>query len=69
MPAVAPQVVAYLVISGLAGIRMGSSVLSARSDLDQRVEEMRQALLPGLVPPDRRAGVTESLGSTGGDGV
>ncbi|OEJ97686.1 ScbR family autoregulator-binding transcription factor [Streptomyces thermolilacinus] len=61
LPTVSPQVVAYLVISSLAGIQMVSSVLSGRSDLDQRVEEMWQVLLLGLVPPDRRRKVTGRL--------
>ncbi|MGA5873358.1 ScbR family autoregulator-binding transcription factor [Streptomyces cinereoruber] len=53
VPSASPQAVAYLVISSLAGIQMVSSVLSGRSDLDRRVDEMWEVLLPGLVPADR----------------
>ncbi|MEV0675048.1 ScbR family autoregulator-binding transcription factor [Actinosynnema sp. NPDC050436] len=60
---VSPQAVAYLVISGLAGIQMVSSVLSRRSDLDRRVDEMWNVLLLGLVPADRQWKVAELLGA------
>lgn len=63
VPAVSPQVVAYLVISSLAGIQMVSSVLSGRSDLDQRVNEMWEVLLLGLVPADRQWKVAGLLNS------
>lgn len=63
VPAVSPQVVAYLVISSLAGIQMVSSVLSRRSDLDQRVDEMWEVLLLGLVPADRKWKVADLLNS------
>jgi AcrR family transcriptional regulator len=61
VPAVSPEAVAYLVISSLAGIQMVSSVLSGRSDLDQRVDEMWGVLLLGLVPADRQWKVAEML--------
>ncbi|MFF4426454.1 ScbR family autoregulator-binding transcription factor [Streptomyces sp. NPDC001549] len=64
VPTASPDAVAYLVISGLAGIQMVSSVLTGRSDLDQRVDEMWEVLLLGLVPADRRwkvAGLMNSV--------
>ncbi|MFB7372403.1 ScbR family autoregulator-binding transcription factor [Streptomyces sp. NPDC056222] len=63
VPTISPETVAYLVISSLAGIQMVSSVLSGRSDLDQRVDEMWEVLLLGLVPADRRWKVAGLLSS------
>ncbi|MGD9483054.1 ScbR family autoregulator-binding transcription factor [Streptomyces sp. TRM70308] len=62
VPTVSPQAMAYLVISGLAGIQMVSSVLSDRRDLDRRVDEMWETLLLGLVPADRQWKVADLLG-------
>lgn len=61
VPTASPQAVAHLIISSLAGIQMVSSVLSGRSDLDQRVNEMWEVLLLGLVPADRKERVAELL--------
>ncbi|MEU2180706.1 hypothetical protein [Streptomyces thermolilacinus] len=67
VPTVAPQVVAYLVVSSLAGIQMVSSVLPGRSDLISTGGWTRcgrcssAGALPGLVPPDRRRKVTGLL--------
>ena len=67
VPTASPAAVAYFIISSLAGIQMVSSVLSSRSDLDQRVNEMWQVILPGLVPADRQAKVAELLSSVPSD--
>ncbi|OKJ35333.1 hypothetical protein AMK24_19290 [Streptomyces sp. CB02366] len=45
---------AYPVITSPAGVQTVSSVLSGGDDLDRRVEERREILLPGLVPADRK---------------
>jgi len=40
-----------LVVSALTGVQMTSAVLTARSDLLERVEQMWELLLPGVVVP------------------
>ncbi|UED88026.1 ScbR family autoregulator-binding transcription factor [Streptomyces profundus] len=60
-PTVSPEAVAHLVISSLAGTQMVTSVLSGRGDLHQRVEEMWEIILHGLVPTDRRGRVAALL--------
>lgn len=46
---------AHFLISGFTGVQVVSDVLTRREDIQQRLVEMWQMLLPGLAPADRLA--------------
>ncbi len=48
-----PDRVAHWVVGAFLGIQIQSQVLTARSDIHDRVTEMWRIALPGLVPPRR----------------
>lgn len=50
-PEVDPEVVANVLVSALTGTQLLSEAISGRSDLAERVVDLWQLLLPGLVPP------------------
>jgi hypothetical protein len=45
---------AHFIIPAFTGVQMVSDVFTERADLQQRVREMWEILLPALVPPERR---------------
>ncbi|MCK0090520.1 TetR/AcrR family transcriptional regulator [Rhodococcus sp. F64268] len=54
LPTIEPPVLARFVISAFTGVQMVSNVLDRRTDLEQRIDQMWQFLLPGIVVPERR---------------
>nr|WP_232238177.1 hypothetical protein [Rhodococcus sp. 2G] len=52
----APEL-ARFVVSAFTGVQMVSNVLDGRSDLEQRIDQMWQFLLAGIVVPDRRCAI------------
>ncbi|MEE2057364.1 ScbR family autoregulator-binding transcription factor [Rhodococcus artemisiae] len=54
LPTIEPPVLARFVISAFTGVQTVSNVLDRRADLEQRIDQMWQFLLPGIVTPDRR---------------
>ncbi len=54
LPTIEPPTLARFVISAFTGVQMVSNVLDRRADLEQRIDQMWQFLLPGILAPDRR---------------
>lgn len=54
LPTIEPPMLARFVISAFTGVQTVSNVLDRRADLEQRIDQMWQFLLPGIVTPDRR---------------
>lgn len=50
-----PNDAATYIIGSFTGVQVSSEVLAQRTDITQRVTTMWQIVLPGLVPPRRRA--------------
>jgi AcrR family transcriptional regulator len=50
-----PAAVAQLVVGAFTGVQLTSEVLAGRHDLPERLADLWQALLPGLVPAERLA--------------
>ena len=50
---VSPGALAQFIISAFTGVQMVSNVLTARTDLEERIEQMWQILLAGIVPSRR----------------
>ncbi|NLU84035.1 TetR/AcrR family transcriptional regulator [Rhodococcus sp. HNM0569] len=54
LPTVSPPMLGRFVIGAYTGVQLVSNVLTQRTDLEQRLDEMWQIVLPGLMPPARR---------------
>ena len=50
-----PTALARIVIGSFTGIQLVSGVLDGRAELPQRIGDLWELVLPGLVPPRRRA--------------
>jgi AcrR family transcriptional regulator len=50
-----PATLARIVIGSFTGIQLVSGVLDGRTELPQRIGDLWELVLPGLVPPRRRA--------------
>jgi AcrR family transcriptional regulator len=54
-PDVDPGALAQLVVGAFTGVQLTSEVLAGRRDLPERLADLWQALLPGIVPAERLA--------------
>lgn len=59
---VEPESVGRVVISAFTGVQLVSNVLTRRSDLNDRIDELFTLLLAGVVSDKRRSAVAELVG-------